>query len=231
MKTWILWMPVAVAAALFATTANAQSISVEGRGTVEIAPEYATLSASVSHVANTASEAQAVVDRLMNRLLDGVENLPIEEKTLDAGQLRIQPRYRWSPATEMQEFQGYEATRELTFRLLELDFLGDALQMLSREGATNVSAPVYGSSESDEARARALTLAFASAKADASALAEAAGIPLGKPDSISTGGRATPVFRPASRAAASMSAEMAPRYEPGQLSVSASVSVVFSANP
>ena len=231
MKTWILWMPVAVAAALFATTANAQSISVEGRGTVEIAPEYATLSASVSHVANTASEAQAVVDRLMNRLLDGVENLPIEEKTLDAGQLRIQPRYRWSPATEMQEFQGYEATRELTFRLLELDFLGDALQMLSREGATNVSAPVYGSSKSDEARARALTLAFASAKADASALAEAAGIPLGKPDSISTGGRATTVFRPASRAAASMSAEMAPRYEPGQLSVSASVSVVFSANP
>jgi len=32
-------------------------------------------------------------------------------------------------------------------------------------------------------------------------------------------------------APAATSAEMAPRYEPGQLSVSASVSVVFSATP
>jgi uncharacterized protein YggE len=221
----------AIAASFFALTVNAQTISVEGKGSVEIEPEYATLSASVSHTAKTAGEAQAMVDRVMNRLLDGIDSLPINETTLDAGQLRIQPRYRWSPATETQEFQGYEATRELSFRLLELESLGDALQLLSQEGATNVSTPVYGSSETAEARARALAQAFASAKADANALAEAAGLTLGTPDSISTSGRNPPIFRPASRGAAAMSAEMAPRYEPGQLSVSASVSVVFSAKP
>lgn len=231
MKTWILWVPVAVAASLFALTANAQTISVEGRGSVEIAPEYATLSASVSHTANTASEAQAMVDRVMNRLLNGIDGLPIDDDTLDAGQLRIQPRYRWSPATETQEFEGYEATRELSFRLVELDSLGDALQLLSREGATNVNTPVYGSSKTREARAQALTRAFATAKADASALADAAGLTLGSPDNISTSGRVAPVFRPTARGAAAMSAEMAPRYEPGQLTVLASVSVVFSANP
>jgi len=230
MKAWILWILMAIAAASFALTANAQTISVEGKGSVEIEPEYATLSASVSHTAKTAGEAQAMVDRVMNRLLDGIDSLPINETTLDAGQLRIQPRYRWSQATETQEFQGYEATRELSFRLLELDSVGDALQLLSREGATNVSTPVYGSSKTAEARARALARAFASAKADAHALAEAAGLTLGTADSISTSGRTPPLFRPASRGAA-MSAEMAPRYEPGQLSVSASVSVVFSAQP
>ena len=231
MKAWILWIPMAIAASFFALTVNAQTISVEGKGSVEIEPEYATLSASVSHTAKTAGEAQAMVDRVMNRLLDGIDSLPINETTLDAGQLRIQPRYRWSPATETQEFQGYEATRELSFRLLELESLGDALQLLSQEGATNVSTPVYGSSETAEARARALAQAFASAQADANALAEAAGLTLGTPDSISTSGRNPPIFRPASRGAAAMSAEMAPRYEPGQLSVSASVSVVFSAKP
>ena len=231
MKAWILWILMAIAAASFALTANAQTISVEGKGSVEIEPEYATLSASVSHTAKTAGEAQAMVDRVMNRLLDGIDSLPINETTLDAGQLRIQPRYRWSQATETQEFQGYEATRELSFRLLELDSVGDALQLLSREGATNVSTPVYGSSKTAEARARALARAFASAKADANALAEAAGLTLGTADSISTSGRTPPLFRPASRGAAAMSAEMAPRYEPGQLSVSASASVVFSAKP
>ena len=231
MKAWILWIPMAIAALFFALTANAQTLSVEGKGSVEIEPEYATLSASVSHTAKTAGEAQAMVDRVMNRLLDGIDSLPINETTLDAGQLRIQPRYRWSPATETQEFQGYEATRELSFRLVELEALGDALQLLSQEGATNVSTPVYGSSETADARARALAQAFASAKADANALAEAAGLTLGTPDSISTSGRNPPIFRPANRGAAAMSAEMAPRYEPGQLSVSASVSVVFSAKP
>ena len=221
----------AIAASFFALTVNAQTISVEGKGSVEIEPEYATLSASVSHTAKTAGEAQAMVDRVMNRLLDGIDSLPINETTLDAGQLRIQPRYRWSPATETQEFQGYEATRELSFRLVELEALGDALQLLSQEGATNVSTPVYGSSETAEARARALAQAFASAEADANALAEAAGLTLETPDSISTSGRNPPIFRQASRGAAAMSAEMAPRYEPGQLSVSASVSVVFSAKP
>ena len=231
MKTWILWVPVAVAASFFTLTAHAQTISVEGKGSVEIAPEYATLSASVSHTANTASEAQAMVDRAMNRLLNGIDGLPIDDDTLDAGQLRVQPRYRWSSVTETQEFEGYEATRELSFRLADLDSLGDALQLLSREGATNVNSPIYGSSKTDEARSRALALAFASARADASALAAAAGLTLGTPNSISTGGRTAPLFRPVNRAAAPMSAEMAPRYEPGQLTVSASVSVVFSANP
>ena len=231
MKTWILWVPVAVLASFFTLTANAQTISVEGKGSVEIAPEYATLSASVSHTATTASEAQAMIDRVMNRLLEGIDSLPIDDDTLDAGQLRIQPRYRWSSATETQEFEGYEATRELSFRLLELDSLGDALQLLSREGATNVNTPVYGSSKTREARAQALARAFAAAKADAAALANAAGLALGTPDNISTSGRVAPVFRPAARGVAAMSAEMAPRYEPGQLSVSASVSVVFNASP
>ena len=74
-----------------------------------------------------------MVDRVMNRLLNAIDDLPIDDDTLDAGQLRIQPRYRWSPATEMQDFEGYEATRELSFRLVELDSLGNVLQLLSRK--------------------------------------------------------------------------------------------------
>ena len=224
--------PLVIVGALFSANIAAQTLSVEGTGTVEIEPEYALMSASVSHTADTAGDAQAMVDRVISRLLDGVEELPVAEDSIDAGQIRIQPRYRWNPRSETQEFQGYEATRVLGFKLTSLESLGDALQMLSEQGATSVDAPQYGSSQTGAARSRALALAFADAKADAETLAKAAGLALGPPDNISTGPQRAPVFRTMNRAApAAMSAEMAPRYEPGQLSISASVSVVFSATP
>ena len=110
------------------------------------------MSASVSHTADIANEAQAVVDRVMSRLLAGVDELPVAEDSIDAGQIRIQPRYRWNPCSETQEFEGYEATRVLGFKLTSLESLGDALQMLSEKGATAVDAPQYGSSQTSAAR-------------------------------------------------------------------------------
>jgi uncharacterized protein YggE len=232
MIKWTLWAPVALAGYFFSLATSAQTLSVEGRGTVEIDPEYASLSASVSHTANTAAAAQAAVDRAMTSLFEGLEDLPIDADTLEAGQLRIQPRYRWNPRTEAQEFQGYEATRELDFRLLALEALGETLQSLAERGATRVDTPVYGSSQVDAARGQALALAYAKARSDANALADAAGLTLGAPDTISTGSRPTPALRAINRATpAALSAEMAPRYEPGLLSVSATVSVTFGTSP
>ena len=232
MIKWTLWAPVALAGYFFSLATSAQTLSVEGRGTVEIDPEYASLSASVSHTASTAAAAQAAVDRAMTRLFEGLEDLPIDADTLEAGQLRIQPRYRWNPRTEAQEFQGYEATRELDFRLLALEALGETLQSLAERGATRVDTPVYGSSQVDAARGQALALAYAKARSDANALADAAGLTLGAPDTISTGSRPPPALRAINRATpAALSAEMAPRYEPGLLSVSATVSVTFGTSP
>ena len=130
--------PFVLVGTLFSATIAAQTISVEGKGTVEIEPEYARMSASVSHVADTAADAEVTVDRMMSQLLAGVDELPVTEDSIDAGQIRIQPRYRWNPRSEKPEFQGYEATRVLGFKLTSLESLSDALQMLSEQGATTV---------------------------------------------------------------------------------------------
>ena len=224
--------PIVLAGTLFSATIAAQTISVEGKGTVEIEPEYARMSASVSHTADTAADAQAMVDRVMSQLLAGVGELPVREDSIDAGHIRIQPQYHWNPRSETQEFQGYEATRMLGFKLTSLESVGDALQMLSEQGATTVEAPQYGNSQTSAARSRALSIAFDDASADAKMLIQAAGLVLGPPNNISTGPQQTPVFRAMNHVApAAMSAEMAPRYAPGRRSVSESVSVVFSATP
>ena len=164
---WVVLAPIVLSGWLVSAGSLAQTLTVEGKGTVQIAPEFARMSASVSHTAETAAAAQAAADRVMTRLLAGVDALPVAEDSIDAGQIRIQPRYRWNPRAEMQEFQGYEATRVLAFKLTSLDSLGEALEMLSEQGATTVDAPQYGSAQSPDARNRALAIAYARALADA----------------------------------------------------------------
>jgi len=72
-------------------------------------------------------------------------------------------------------------------------------------------------------------MAFDHAKADASALASAADIHLGAPETISTGSRPAPLPRAQTRGGVmAMEAEGGLRYQPGQLSITATVSVTFN---
>ena len=218
-------------ALLISMTARAQMISVQGTGTVKIEAEFATLAATVSADAQTAALAQSAADKQMTALLTAIGALPRDEQSIDAGRLRIQPQYRWNSATNEQEFQGYQATRDLSFKLLELTALGEALQTLSSAGASSVSPPQFGSSQTEAARKQALTIAFDHAKADALALANAANTSLGAPETISTGSKPMPLLRGQTRGdMMAMEADRAPRYQPGQLSVSATISVTFNTN-
>lgn len=218
-------------ALLISMTARAQMISVQGTGTVNIEAEFAILAATVIADAQTAALAQSAADKQMTALLTAIGALPRDEQSINAGRLRIQPQYRWNSATNEQEFQGYQATRDLSFKLLELTALGEALQTLSSAGASSVSPPQFGSSQTEAARKQALTIAFDHAKADALALANAANTSLGAPETISTGSKPMPLLRGQTRGDMMvMEADRAPRYQPGQLSVSATISVTFNTN-
>lgn len=228
-----LTLPCLPAQAQTPLKSDAITISVEGAGAIEIAPEFAVISASVTHTEMTAAEAQNKVDADTTALLRAIEALPIEDNSLSAGYLRVQPRYRWNAVAEEQQFVGYEATREISFSLTDLDRLGETMQLLSNEGATSINPPVFDSSQTDAARTQALTAAFQAARSDALALAEEAGLTLGSAQRISSGGAPTPVSRPMMKSAQAVNfaAEPGGRYEPGQLTVSARISVVFSAKP
>ena len=58
--TWGLLAPLILCSGLFSSGTLAQTLTVEGKGTVEIPPEFAHLGASVSHTAETPAAAQAV---------------------------------------------------------------------------------------------------------------------------------------------------------------------------
>lgn len=229
MTKWTLWGAITLTGCLLSHAAFASTIAVERTGRVEIPAEWAILSVSTRHIEETAKGAQHAVDGVVADLLNSLQNLPVAEDTVAAGQLRIQPQYRWNPKQEAQEFVGYEATRTLSFKLTDLTMLGEALQLLSEMGADSIHSPQFGSSQTDAARSRALSKAYTLAQADAEALATTAGLKLGAPQSIRTGSDNHPPPRPSfAQDRMPMSAESAPRYEPGQLLISASVSVLFA---
>ena len=138
LKKAVLAPLVIVGDPVFCQYRGADASRLKAQAQSRLNPNTPCMSASVNHTADTASEAQAVVDRVMSRLLAGVDELPVAKDSIDAGQIRIQPRYRWNPRSETQEFEGYEATRVLGFKLTSLESLGDALQMLSEQGATTL---------------------------------------------------------------------------------------------
>jgi len=82
---WVVLVSVVLSGWLVSAGSLAQTLTVEGKGTVQIAPEFARMSASVSHTAETAAAAQAAADRVMTRLLAGVAALPAAEDSIDAG--------------------------------------------------------------------------------------------------------------------------------------------------
>ena len=91
---WVFLLSIALSGWLVSAGSFAQTLTVEGKGTMQIAPEFARVRSSVSLTADTAAAAQAAADRVMTRLPAGEDAPPVDEDSIDAGQIRIQPRYR-----------------------------------------------------------------------------------------------------------------------------------------
>ena len=144
MNKRIVWPPIIIMMALLIPmTARAQIISVQGSGTVDIEAEFATLAASVMVDAQTAALAQSTADKKMAALLMAIGTLPRDEQSIDAGRLRIQPQYRWNSATNQQEFQGYQATRDLSVKLLDLCAWGGTADVVECGSEQRFAAPVW----------------------------------------------------------------------------------------
>jgi hypothetical protein len=109
----------------------------------------------------------------------------------------------------------------------DLDMLGELVEGAVSAGVNQVSPPKLDSSERKAKHREALALAAKDARASAEVLAKALGVKLGNPISIrdASSGPRPPV--PQVRMAAAMESDSAATYNAGDLTFSATVSVVF----
>jgi uncharacterized protein YggE len=213
---------VALAAPAMAQETPAPMISVSATGTVEAAPDMATLSIGVTTQGDTAAAAMAANAASVEAVMANLTAAGIEASDMQTSNLSLYPN--WSDgSSSAPAVVSYVVSNQLTIRIRQLDNLGTVLDAAITDGANTLNGLTFGLADPEPAMNEARKEAVAEARTRAELLAEAAGVKLGKIVAISEGGAWTepaPMFR------AEVSASPVP-VAGGELGLSASVTVQY----
>jgi hypothetical protein len=211
----------AVAPAL-AQEATRPMITVTGTGTVESAPDIATLSIGVTTQGDTAAAAMAANSASVEAVMARLTVAGIEPRDMQTSNLSLYPN--WSDASaSTPAITSYVASNLLTIRVRQLDGLGAVLDAAITDGANTLNGLTFGLADPEPALNEARKEAIAAARAKAELLAAAAGVTLGGIVSISEAGVATD---PSPMLRAEASAAPVP-VAGGELGLSASITIQY----
>lgn len=158
------------------------SITVNSSEQVSVAPDIAKVVYAVQTQAADAAECQNKNAEDIQKVLELLKTLGIQETSIQTSDYNMGPVYDYSNNTET--LKGYQATSTLTVSDLPLEGLGEFLTQSVSSGINTVESVSYEASKYDEAYQEALKLAVASAYSKAAALAEAGKCSVGNVMSI-----------------------------------------------
>lgn len=220
-----------VMASMLVTPAAAQDqarrITVSGEGSVEAAPDMATITLGVTNEAPEAKAAMAATSAAVGQVLERLTSLGIEPRDIQTQRLSLNPVWsgRGSSGTYPAKITGFSASNTVLLRIRDLDILGTTLDAVISDGANDFNGLQFDIQEPRPLQDAAREAAVKDAIAKAQLLADAAGVPLGQIVTITeqSGGGSQPMFM--QRAAM---AESSVPVAAGEVSLSASVLVVFA---
>lgn len=214
----------------------------------------ATTNLGVETTARTAREAMDKNALAMNLVVDTIRALGIDDKDIQTTGINLypyrlprpllQPGGETPPATDQPAapapapveppnaapgavpvpvIQGYRATNNVRVTIRNLANVAAVIDGAVASGATLVSGVSFGLTDASGAQDTALSAAAASAKSRANVLARSLGLTITGVQSVSEGGFGGPL--PVARAAPTSGASTP--VEPGQLTVTATVTVAF----
>lgn len=199
-------------------------ITVTGLGQVERVPDMATITLGVTHQSDNARDAVAEVAVTSGAILTALDEMGIEPRDMRTSDLSLQPVWqRNNSSNQPPKVTGYSASNRVTVRVRDLAVLGDILGRVTTDGANLFQGLQFGLQDNHSALEDARRAAVVDGRARAELYAEAAGVTLGDLVGLSEAGVATP--RPMMRQA--MASDMAMPIAEGELSLSASVTMVF----
>ncbi|WP_181197875.1 SIMPL domain-containing protein [Enhygromyxa salina] len=196
------------------------TLEVSGTGNIEVAPDEATIRFSVITDAKTAAEAAATNAMQTQAVIDAVEQQPNHGVTTSG--LSVRPLTTYDSMTRTSKITGFRATNGVSVKT-KIAYAAQIFDVGIGAGANQSSGIKFGIQDEGPHRDEALRIAVKQAFAEASLVANAAQITLRGPESIqvNTGGRV--VFR----AEAMMAESVATPVLPDNLTISATVRIVF----
>jgi uncharacterized protein YggE len=211
--------------------AQDRTISVTGRGEINVEPDMATVTigvqAEAEDTAQALDQASAATAAILATL--DIENIPAAD--IRSGAIRLQPRYSQSVLSSGQQIIGYRAVNSIEVDVTDLDRLGGLLSAMVGDGANRLDRVNFGlqdpTAATDEARRRAV----AEAARLAALYADAAGVAVGDLMTLSESGgggyralEAEPVMLEMAASAPQFDVPVAP----GKIVINASISMVYA---
>lgn len=212
---------------------NVDRITVTGREEVKVVPDMAEIQYRVYTQAATAEECQRKNGENLDKAIETLKSLGVEETSIQTSAYGLNPIYNWDSGN--QEITGYEMNTGITVSNVPIDQAGEILAESVKSGVNEIDSVSYFSSNYDEAYQEALKGAIAMAQTKAQAAAEAGGRELGQISGIEEYGynpyaRYNGYERSAAPAKMAMAAEAAADMAvmPGEIAVEAQVTVNFT---
>jgi hypothetical protein len=228
----VLLAPVLVACSsrAFAQTptpasASPRTISVTGKGEVPLTPDIARITIGVRTQGVDVAEAVASNNTQAQEVVEALQEMGVAERDIQTSNFSIYPQQQYDERGQVIDTTFVvENTVYVTVR--ELESLGDLLDVAVGRGANSIYGIQFDVEEKGGAVSEARQVAVEDARAQAQELAEAAGVQLGDIQSISAiSSYPGPIFD--GRGAAAEQAASTVPISPGQLIITAEVSVVY----
>ena len=159
-------------------------ISVSGRGSVDVAPDMATVNIGIVTTGKTAQLAQAENAKIASDVTAALGKLGIFSKD-------IQTYYTMSPVYEKGDYRkvaGYRASNTVTVTVNDVDKTGKVIDTALSSGATDVNGLTFGLKDVKSVRNSALQMAVQDARSKADAIAGALGVKIVGIQNVKEGG-------------------------------------------
>ncbi len=216
---------------------GAGTVTVSGKGTVKVQPDQATVRFGVVTVDLDPEAARVDNARVSAATMNAVRELGIEDRKIQVNVLRIQPYREYDPDTRRNVDMGFQAVRDVTVDLEDLDLLPSLIASIVGEGANRIHGISYGLQDETGPEHEALQEALVNARAKAELMVKTLGARLGSVIQVSEQGLVRPqqirmeFDRSLMQKDAGMSEVIPEAYSSGEIDVSANVTVVFAILP
>lgn len=216
---------------------NLRTITVNGTGEVKVKPDKAVVRLGVTTFSANLSEAKKDADDRMKRILALMAQFAIDEKDYKTDYINISPQYKREEYAERRDkFLGYEVSSGLVITMRQLSKLDLLLADAVEAGATHIYGVSFETSALRKHRDEARKLAIGAARDKAVLLTGELGQKIGRARNINENvesywGYSQQANRVGGWGGGGSSDESEEDREativPGEISVKATVSVVF----
>lgn len=173
------------------TMFRATTLNLSAYGETRIEPDMAMITLGVMTDGRTAAEAMAANAQRMNAVVASLKKAGIAEKDIQTSNLNLNPQYRYEQ-NEPPVLTGYQASNQVTIRVLDLKKLGAAVDATVGAGANQVHGVSFGLQDATAAENAAREAAVKALAAKADLYAKATGYRVARLVSLSEGGGYVP---------------------------------------